>query len=340
MPQIRDLTGKKFGRLTAVERIDRIENRYCVWRCKCECGGEAYVNTKRLLRGTVTNCGCIPKTNARRGQIAEDLTGRHFGEWKVLRRDENRNGKTMWLCRCSCGTVRAIASKALKAGRTHSCRNPIHNNPLTRRDLTGQTLGGLQVLYPTEKRDYKGSVMWHCRCLKCGREKNFSEDNLVHQNYKSCGCGQYIFGKELPKLHHYYNGTSLESITLNRKVRSDSKTGVMGVHQKKNGTYRATIAFQGKHYHLGVYPTLSEASDAYIDAKKTLHGSFINAYTAWKESKEDNELIFNVNYVNGEFLIQSNYLPKAEDTTPESEKEQIKQKIKYIIKNQTSAICN
>lgn len=46
---------------------------------------------------------------------------------------------------------------------------------------------------------------------------------------------------------------------------------------------------------------------------------FNNAYTAWKESKEENELIFDINYGNGEFLIQSNYLTEAEDTTPESD---------------------
>ena len=50
----RELKGMRFGLLKAVERTDRHEDGYFVWRCECECGGEAFVNTKRLLRGTVT----------------------------------------------------------------------------------------------------------------------------------------------------------------------------------------------------------------------------------------------------------------------------------------------
>lgn len=41
------------------------------------------------MRGTVKDCGCIPENSAKRGPVAEDLTGRRFGKlvavknWKV-----------------------------------------------------------------------------------------------------------------------------------------------------------------------------------------------------------------------------------------------------------------
>lgn len=72
MPVQRDLTGQRFGKLTVLERTNEKQDRYYLWRCRCDCGGEILVNTKRLRRGTVTNCGCVPKTTARRGMIAED----------------------------------------------------------------------------------------------------------------------------------------------------------------------------------------------------------------------------------------------------------------------------
>lgn len=338
MALARDLTDMEFGLLKAIERTEKRENRYYVWHCECKCGGEAYVSTKHLLRGTVTNCGCIPKSTARRGRIAENLKGRHFGEWEVLYRSENRNEKVMWTCRCSCGTLRDIPARDLKKGKTRSCQGTIHNLPHSRRDLTGKTFGGLKVLHVTNQRDYKGSVMWHCKCAKCGGEKNFSEDALVHKGYKSCGCDQYSFGKELPKRLHYHNGTSLEAIALDRKVRSDSKSGVIGVYEQKNGTYCSGITFQGKKYYLGKFQTLGAASIAYRRAKKTLHGGFIKAYNAWVESGKEEELIFDVNYIDGEFLIKSNYLPEEEVNTEKPDKRSLHRSIRYMSNKQTKDV--
>ena len=62
MPRTQNLVGERFDKLTVLEKLPEKEDRYATWRCKCDCGGEIVVNTKRLLRGTITNCGCIPKT--------------------------------------------------------------------------------------------------------------------------------------------------------------------------------------------------------------------------------------------------------------------------------------
>ena len=74
-----NLIGQKFGHLTVTELTEARQNHYQVWWCKCDCGGEILVNTRRLKAGIVTDCGCIPKSNARRGNTAEDLTGQRFG---------------------------------------------------------------------------------------------------------------------------------------------------------------------------------------------------------------------------------------------------------------------
>lgn len=51
-----------------------------------------------------------------------NLTGQKFGELTVLERAENNPfGKTMWLCKCDCGTVKAVASTFLLTGQTVSC---------------------------------------------------------------------------------------------------------------------------------------------------------------------------------------------------------------------------
>lgn len=48
----------------------------------------------------------------------EDLTGKRFGRLVVL----SREGADKCLCKCDCGTIKLIATSALRSGLTTSCR--------------------------------------------------------------------------------------------------------------------------------------------------------------------------------------------------------------------------
>lgn len=50
-----DLTGQKFGKLTAVEFVPGGKSS---WRCRCECGEEPIVSTGNLRSGNSKSCGC------------------------------------------------------------------------------------------------------------------------------------------------------------------------------------------------------------------------------------------------------------------------------------------
>ena len=52
-----DLTGRRFGSLTAVAPAENIGSR-TAWLCRCDCGGERVVKTVHLRAGKVTSCGC------------------------------------------------------------------------------------------------------------------------------------------------------------------------------------------------------------------------------------------------------------------------------------------
>lgn len=54
-----DLTGKVFGRLTAIERIKNHNFRNARWLCSCECGSESEVFGSNLTNGHTKSCGCI-----------------------------------------------------------------------------------------------------------------------------------------------------------------------------------------------------------------------------------------------------------------------------------------
>ena len=53
----RDLTGKRFGMLTA-QHVHRIDGKV-YWKCKCECGNERVIATGRLTTGSAYSCGCV-----------------------------------------------------------------------------------------------------------------------------------------------------------------------------------------------------------------------------------------------------------------------------------------
>lgn len=55
------------------------------------------------------------------GAKARDLTGKQFGRLTVKHRVESRNGKRMWLCACSCGGTKEVATSHLTSGGTKSC---------------------------------------------------------------------------------------------------------------------------------------------------------------------------------------------------------------------------
>jgi len=60
----KDLTGKRFGRLIVIKRLNR-KNHDRLYLCKCDCGNEITCLSGGLNKGTTTSCGCFQKEVAR-----------------------------------------------------------------------------------------------------------------------------------------------------------------------------------------------------------------------------------------------------------------------------------
>lgn len=128
--KIKDLTGKRFGRLVVASRaadhiIPTSGKRDIMWNCICDCGNHCVVRGTNLRSGDSKSCGCTRSiTNLKRGII--DLTGLKFGRWTVLfyagRRLEPRGRyTTLWHCRCDCGNEKIITGSSLRNGLSLSC---------------------------------------------------------------------------------------------------------------------------------------------------------------------------------------------------------------------------
>ena len=54
-----DLTGKRVGRLTAIEPTEKRSDRSVVWKCRCDCGNIKEVAANEFQKGVVKSCGCL-----------------------------------------------------------------------------------------------------------------------------------------------------------------------------------------------------------------------------------------------------------------------------------------
>ncbi len=83
------------------------------WLCRCTCGHEQVVHTKKLLR--------LKFCDACRPSRRHDLTGKTFNNLTVIALDETSRKTVHWLCLCSCGNEKSVSATALTTGNTKSC---------------------------------------------------------------------------------------------------------------------------------------------------------------------------------------------------------------------------
>lgn len=84
MGKYRDLTGQTFGRLTAMERINKNGRAY--YLCQCSCGNVCCVFHSNLTQGFTNSCGCLQREQAADRQRTHNMTGtRIHSIWKAMK---------------------------------------------------------------------------------------------------------------------------------------------------------------------------------------------------------------------------------------------------------------
>ena len=197
----KDLTGQKFGRLTAIKPIENHTNSngksmMTKWFCRCDCGNECNVQSGNLLSGHTLSCGCYNKEQASKRSLI-NLVGQRFGRLTVLERVDDivspsGNVCVAWKCKCDCGNETIIRSSSLLQGNTKSCGCLVKEICTTTliKDLTGLRFGMLTVLERADNKTYSSGinrVAWKCKC-DCGNEKVVLSSLLISGETKSCGC--------------------------------------------------------------------------------------------------------------------------------------------------------
>lgn len=80
----RNITGERFGRLTALEPIYRGRKRETYWLCKCDCGKTATRKLNDLIHGYTKSCGCLRReATVKHGKSGG---GTNYERWKAMKK--------------------------------------------------------------------------------------------------------------------------------------------------------------------------------------------------------------------------------------------------------------
>jgi hypothetical protein len=191
--------GMKFGKWTAVSFAGRNERSAQEWNCTCECGTTKRVNAFSLVYGKSASC--------RRCHLRIH-EGARFGMWTVTALLEKADTASRWMCRCDCGTERALWSTSLYSNTSGSCG--CRNRVAVRDGM--KKCAGCKAELPTadfyETASTSSGLTPHCRsCVaKKGRRQRLrSKYNISEGEYDrmrdACGGRCEICGASESESH-------------------------------------------------------------------------------------------------------------------------------------------
>ena len=114
-PGQRDITGMRFGMLTAIAPASVQKAGSTIWFCRCDCGGEVNAPLSQLTSGYRKSCGCLSHP------ALKEYVGRRFGKLTVTGYAGKRAGMHRWKCICDCGNETVVGQTLLQTGKTKSC---------------------------------------------------------------------------------------------------------------------------------------------------------------------------------------------------------------------------
>jgi hypothetical protein len=114
-----NILNKKFGKLTAIERIS--DGPFGKWKFKCDCGKEKIISKQNVTQGKVNSCGCLNRFSPLKDR--HRLEGKKFGRLTVIRHnvEDSRTKSTYWDCLCDCGKTVTVKGVYLVSKHTRSC---------------------------------------------------------------------------------------------------------------------------------------------------------------------------------------------------------------------------
>ena len=225
----------------------------------------------------------------------EDLSGRKFGMWTVIKRVENTSaGKACFLCRCSCEnkTERAVVGASLKNGVSLNCgcervKKAIEQGHKNKKEpntykfydscVEGFDEEGNSFLIDLEDYEIVSQYRWNFNTDYWKRRKN--KNNPYRQLHR-----MIMKAKDDEIVDHINrnpNDNRKENLRIcnenqnkrNRSLYKNNKSGFTGVYFNKN-KYLAYIRVNNKLIRLGSFVNKDDAIRIRLEAETKHFGEF------------------------------------------------------------------
>ena len=118
---MKDLSNKKFGKLTVLKFLKTDSHYNSFWLCKCDCGNEIVARADHLQRGGTKSCGCLRNKNMSRTMYENGGKRLHRIWVNCIKRCENPN-EPYYNRYGGRGICQIFLRNCSKAGRSRSNR--------------------------------------------------------------------------------------------------------------------------------------------------------------------------------------------------------------------------
>lgn len=153
-----------------------------------------------------------------------NLAGQRFGKWTVIEPSENRNGLTMWLCRCDCGNEKYVRSTHLLNGASKSCGCSQYDH-----------LRNRERNYPQDIRIKRLQTIWHCMFMRCYDTSNSGYKNYGGRGIKICKeWNNYESFARWALSHGYTDELTIDRINNNGNYEPSNCRWITKQEQTKN----------------------------------------------------------------------------------------------------------
>lgn len=116
----------KFGHLTVLERVESDRQGNAQWLCSCDCGKTAKVRAAFLRKGQIV---CSKQCELNPARQIKDISKKVFGELTAIKHiGMNKQGKALWLFKCSCGNDITVPSDRVLNSNMATCGKGIHTS--------------------------------------------------------------------------------------------------------------------------------------------------------------------------------------------------------------------
>jgi len=280
MPLLKDLKGKRFGKLIVTgDSVTRDGRPW--WPTLCDCGKESFKSSRVLNNGEAKSCGCSM------GQPpSRDRSGEKLGRLLLLERIK-KNNRYYYRCHCDCGKIVEVESQNLisrKNKPTRSC-GCLQHEAIRKPNEIILFSDHAEIIIESKRGIFRAKVDLETVPLIRPYRWSINSDNYVGTTIrnKHVALHHMILPKKKGFVCDHVNRNPLDNRKTNLRYATNQQNrwnsssdkehrGVIYIKEAKK--WRAGIVVNGKDTFLGDYDTKEEGLFAYDFVARKLRGEF------------------------------------------------------------------